>query len=316
MALYKYRIYPVSPFMSPLQSDTFAGHLLCAAGEMHGTAKVTELIDLFKQDKPPFAVSSAFPADCLPMPFLPGLTRQRVTEMLASNQSGNLSEFLVELKKFKKKIWLSVAAFQRLRHELSLEALFIDWMTRKNSYPEFNQHDSFQVHNSIDRRSGTVLQGGLYFSPVTSFQADFGFDIYVKQDSLDLFESCLDHISNSGFGADSSTGKGAFSWKRINDFDSELFFGKGSHSLLLSHCAAMDMSGFSGYFKLMTKYGKVWPGFGESNPFKKPLALFRPGSIFSTMPDKGYVIENIHSNPDIVQIVHPICVAVNLEEGL
>lgn len=316
MALYKYRLYPLSPFASPVQSDTFAGHLLCAAGELYGVKKITELIDLFKQGKPPFSVSSAFPADCLPMPFLPGLTRQKVAEMLDSNQDKDLSEFLVNLKKFKKKIWLSIYAFERLRNKLSLESLFIDWMGNKDDYPDINASSSFQTHNTIDRRTGTVVEGGLYFSPITAFGPDFGFDIYVETHDLDLFEACLDHISNSGYGADSSTGKGAFSWERINGFNSDSILGDGSHKLLLSHCAAMDMSEFSGYYKLMTRYGKVWPGFGELNPFKKPFALFKPGSVFLTMPKQGYVLENIHSNPDIVQITRPLCAAVNLEEGL
>lgn len=316
MALYKYRLYPLSPFVSPVQSDTLAGHLLCAAGEIYGVKKITELIDLFKQENPPFSVSSGFPADCLPMPFLPGLTRQKVTEMLGPNQDNDLSGFLVNLKSFKKKNWLSLNAFQRLRDKFSLESLFVDWMSNGNDYPEIYQSSSFQTHNSIDRRTDTVMEGGLYFSPITAFGPDFGFDIYVENHEQDLFETCLDHISRSGYGADSSTGKGSFSWERINDFDSDLFSGEGSHKLLLSHCAAMDMSGFYGYYRLMTRYGKVWSGFGESNPFKKPFALFRPGSIFSGMPKQGYVLENIHSNPDIVQITHPLCVAVNLEEGL
>lgn len=316
MALYKYRLYPLSPFVSPVQSDTLAGHLLCAAGEIYGVYKITELIDLFRQENHPFSISSAFPADCLPMPFLPGLTRQKVAEMLGSSQDKDLSGFLIELKQFKKKNWFTVDAFLRLRDRLSLESLFIDWMSNKNDYPEISQNNSFQTHNSIDRRTGTVMEGGLYFSPITAFGPDFGFDIYVETHDQDLFETCLKHTSKSGYGADSSTGKGAFSWKMISGFDSDLFSGEGSHRFLLSHCAARDMSGFSGYYRMMTRYGKVWPGFGEPNPFKKPFALFRPGSIFLTMPKQGYVLENIHSNPDIVQITRPLCTAVNLEEGL
>ena len=231
MALYKYRLYPISPFASPVQSDTLAGHLLCAAGELYGISKITELIDLFKQENPPFSVSSGFPTDCLPMPFLPGLTRQKVAEMLGSNLDKDLSGFLVKLKGFKKKNWLSVSAFQRLRDKLSLESLFVDWMGNEDDYPEIYSYSSFQTHNTIDRRTGTVMEGGLYFSPITAFGADFGFDIYVETHEQDLFESCLDHISRSGYGADSSTGKGAFSWERITDFDSDSFSGEGIHRL-------------------------------------------------------------------------------------
>ena len=316
MSLNKYRLHPISPFVSPVQSDTFAGQLLCAAGEIHGTQKLSELIDLFRREQPPFNISSPFPMDCLPMPFLPGLSRQRVSEMLVTRKNKDLSNFLVELKKFKKKGWLNLKAFERLRNGLSLEALFVDWMGNMDDYPDERQISGFQPHNSIDRRSNTVLEGGLYFNPVTAYESGFGFDIYAEVEDRSFFESCLDHVSKSGYGADSSTGKGAFIWHKVDEFDAGAFLGQGTHKLLLSHAAAMDMSGFSGYYKLMTKYGKVWPGFGESNPFKKPFALFKPGSVFSSLPDKGYILNNIHSNPDIVQITRPFCVAVTLEEGL
>ena len=54
MALYRYTILPRGPFSTPLRSDTLHGQLLCAAAQLDGDKAVTELIDAFGTDKPPF----------------------------------------------------------------------------------------------------------------------------------------------------------------------------------------------------------------------------------------------------------------------
>lgn len=64
----------------------------------------------------------------------------------------------------------------------------------------------------------------------------------------------------------------------------------------------------------MVKHGRAWNGFGERNPFKKPFFAFAEGSLFSGMPDSGYLLRNIHSDPRIVQVGWPLTIPVTLEE--
>lgn len=317
MALYRYHITPLSAFATPMRSDTLYGHLLWAAAMLHGEQKVTELIAAFAGEEPPFVVSSALPGGRLPLPPLPGIPRQRFKEQFA--QQGQLVEILNRFKAFRKQSFWSVAQWQRLNGTLSQEMLFTEWLAAveepagHDDLPD-QLRDEQQPHVTIDRQSGSVLdQGGLFFSTATWYCPGSVLDLYVESVQIELFEELFKHLSLTGFGADRSTGKGHFSFQRDVAFDPAPFGANGSHRLSLSVCAAADLSGFAGYWNPFVKHGRAWSGFGEKNPFKKPFFAFAEGSVFARMPQGGYLLNNIHSDNELVQIGWPLTIPVTLE---
>jgi CRISPR-associated protein Csm4 len=136
----------------------------------------------------------------------------------------------------------------------------------------------------------------------------------VQAEDIEVFETLFKHIQDVGYGADRTTGKGQFRFLRDQDFDPAPFQAAGSHRLSLSVCAAADLKSFEGYWTPFVKHGRAWNGFGEQNPFKKPFFAFAEGSIFRKMPQSGYLLRNIHSDPRIVQIGWPLTIPVTLEE--
>lgn len=320
MAIYRYRITPRSGFATPLRSDTLYGHLLWMAAMFNGEADVVEMIDAFSGGAPPFVVSSAFPAGRLPMPPLPGIPREQFRSRVAGKS--DLVEKLHQYKKFRKNGYWPLRLWQAHKGKINQETLFSAWLeetaARKKTKPKNDETEFsktvYQPHVSIDRASGSVLgQGGLFFSKGCWYRPGTELDVYVKTDDVDAFENLFRHLESVGYGADRSTGMGQFSFCRDEAFDGGIFAIDGTHRLSLSVCAASALSGFQGYWFPMVKHGRAWSGFGESNPFKKPFFAFAEGSLFQMMPDKGYLLRNIHSDPKIVQIGWPLTIPVTLE---
>lgn len=320
MALFRYRITPLSAFATPMRSDTLYGHLLWAAAMLEGETRVKALIESFADGAPPFVLSSALPADHLPMPPLPLISRARFKAQF--DGKGNLVEQLQDFKSFRKNKYLSVQCWQALKGIISQETLFTIWLSEKASLAKTKRRDDIQdetmaclPHVSIDRRSGSVLdEGGLFFSKGIWYRPGMNLDLYVRTEDLDAFETLFRHIETAGYGADRSTGMGQFRFCRDESFDPIPFNAKGSHQLTLSVCFSELLTGYEGYWIPMVKHGRAWNGFGERNPYKKPFFAFAEGSLFSAMPDKGYLLRNIHSDPRIVQVGWPLTIPVTLEE--
>ena len=311
MQVYRYKIKPHSAFATPLRSDTLYGQLLCAAAELDGAAGVEGLIRQFKQKQPPFILSSAFSAGRLPMPVLAGIKRSQF-EKLAD---GQMFETLSQHKKFRKKSSLAVADWAAVSGQMSSLKLFQYCQNKNDIEADGHGQTARTMHNSIDRNSNRVIEGGLYSDEANYFKPDFTYDLYVKTADQESFERLFKHIAISGFGADASTGKGQFELTLDDAFDDTVFHHQGNAHMSLSVCMAEETDQFTGTWNLFTKLGKVGNGFGETNPFKKPFIAFTEGSVFTAMPDSSYVLHHIHSNPDYVQIGLPLTLPLTLEEG-
>lgn len=314
MALYRYHITPLSAFSTPLRSDTLYGHMLWAAAMLHGERRVTEMIEAFAGETPPFVLSSALPAGRLPLPPLPGIPRRRFKEQFAGH--GNLVERLKQYKAFRRQSTWSLEQWQQRQGRIDQESLFNDWLDTQSESgdTEPEQANESQPHVTIDRQTGSVLGlGGLFFSTSTWYRPGVTLDLYVETGQLDLFDELFSHVAATGFGADRSTGKGHFSFSRDAAFDAAPFAIEGSHRLSLSVCAAIDTAPFAGYWSPFVKHGRAWSGFGERNPFKKPFFAFAEGSLFSRMPERGYLLRNIHSDPKLVQVGWPLTIPIILE---
>ncbi len=318
MAMYRYSITPRSALGTPFRSDTLYGHLLCAAGELEGEEALEELVELFKGNDPPFILGSAFPAGMLPLPHLPGISREKFKRFSLERKEfgGKIYKALEIYKEFKNLKWIPVSLWEKLRDGCSQERIFASYLDHIES-GVFNTQagkTELEPHNTIDRRSGTVLaEGGLYQSEKTFYTPGAVLDLYVQADNPEIFERYFKVLAETGYGRDRSAGKGSFTFLRNAELDSSFMSGGGNACMSLSVCSNNNLAGVRGYYSVFTKYGKVWNGFGQNNPFKKPFLAFAEGSVFTELPESGYVLQNIHSDPKIVQIVLPLTIPLSLE---
>lgn len=319
MSVNRYIIKPLGPFSTPLRSDTLYGHIICASATLDGSEGAESLIHDFENSSPPFVLSSAFPEGMLPMPTLPPIPRSAFKKLAAERKEFKEEMFdaLEAAKRFKKLLFVPESILYENSGVLSREYLFTRWLDRPALFAGQGRDGiacELEPHNSIHRMTDTVLeQGGFYLSESVWRLPDARLSIYVKTDDRSRFERYFDYIADTGYGADRSTGKGYFSYKRDESFVSTPFSGEGNAMLSLSVCSATDLSGFTGSYDIFAKYGRAWSGFGERNPYKKPFAAFAEGAVFTQMPTSGYVLRGIHSNPSIVQVVQPLTLPVRVE---
>jgi CRISPR-associated protein Csm4 len=306
MQAYRYRITPKSPLGTPLRSDTLMGQCLWAAALMDGERAVTELIREFESEDPPFILSSGFPADMLPMPVLPPLPRASGKGREYYRQGKNIKDF-AKLK------WIGLDIWRQCRDQLGPSRLFQHWDSIPHAFSDAGAIPFLEPHNTIDRRSDTVLEGGFFFTESQLPCASTELDVYAQTSDPERLDRYLDFVCRHGYGKDTSIGRGHLGYRRLDDDVSDLFRAEGTHSMLLSVFSASDLSGTQGYYKPFVKRGRVWEPGGRT-PLKKPILAFEEGSVLSGFPRGSYVLRNIHSDERVVQIMWPLGLPCTIEE--
>lgn len=319
MRLHRFLLRPLAPWATPLRSDTLYGLLLWRIAERQGDEACRHAITAFLEGKPPFVLSSALPEGSVFAPRLPPVPRARfrqwVEERAIVDAAGaplSLMAALQAFKRFRKQTHLPLADWQKLAGALSVRRLFAAFCSR--SAPERHSSvpdGSVEPHVSIDRRSGSALEGGLYFNRLRWFRQDARLHLYARTDSPETLLSLLAEAGELGFGKDAALGKGRFAVQADTDFRAGTLDNDGPSSLLLSVCAAPDMAALQGWYATEIKRGKVW---GGGSPFKNPLLLLSEGSLLHRLPDGPFVLQHIHPHARIVQITHPLTLPCRMAE--
>ena len=326
MKLYRYLITPKSAVGSPMKSDTLTGQLLCLYREKHGEEELEELISKMKEGYLPFIFSDAFPHNTLPFPTLPPITRQVFDQICERNQLTNKFEALNRQKQFKKIFhWIDVEQWRKLRKNLSMEALFEFYLNNKLKKSSDLEHkEAVELHNIIDRNTGrTLAEGGLFTTENTWYRIEnqqTALDLYarVQPDFLDEFDDLMKRLELVGYGRDASVGKGHLTIIRdANDCSSLTECPGQNYWLNLSTYSSRNSNDLKGYYRVTTKFGKVWSGFGEMRPFKHPLLVFEAGSIFENPPKimGKTIIDKVHVDEKIVQCTSPIMIPFVMKES-
>jgi CRISPR-associated protein Csm4 len=141
---------------------------------------------------------------------------------------------------------------------------------------------SVTYHAKINRLSGTAIDGGLFTTPEI-FYSNSEFETYCKIGSSfseQKLKQCIEFINIDGFGRKKSIGKGSVKCTidRISDdsmFDANAF-------MTLSNYVPCQDDPQKGFYKLLTKYGKLGGHFASSSiipgnnptPFKYPVVMF------------------------------------------
>jgi len=320
MASYKITWIPRSAYATPLQSDTIFGHLCWAVRYLFddGGHKLEEVLEELKQ-RSALLISSAFPKGQLPRPAL-SLNHGKLARLgarLREEFPGIDDEVAYALnKKARKHPFVEICqlqensfAYSAEEFQYSLLRQFAIEAARKGEPGGEKdaglKQDGIEFHNKIDRVSGTTDgTGELFASPVsylaTTMESYLETNLFAEEELKAIFA----HIALTGFGKDKNTGKGRFeikvepyTWADCPRFNAYLN---------LSNMVPADTDPVLASCDSGTKFPRVGGDLATTaTPFKFPLYVIRPGSVFFAEDEaqrpRGTLLGNVHPDPRIVQ---------------
>lgn len=277
MNLYRICVRPLSPWATPWQADTLAGLLCWSLARLEGEQTLRErILGPAAAGRPPFVLSDAFPGDLLPVP-----------------AQLRLRKWPAEVRKtVKRSRWVSADSFRRFQtgSRIAVEDLICNEMISSREH----------LHNTISRETNTtgapgslfmledlVLEGSEKHNPSNTLS------IYLRAvpESEALLRDLFHALSNYGFGADVSVGKGAFELasdlEPVDWLDAHADTADGV--VVLSTFQPGESDPVDGCWESFTKYGKLGPGLSVENVFKRPLVLLRPGACFRISPVRPFL---------------------------
>jgi len=345
--LFRYKIKPVSPIITPLMSDTIFGHFCWAIRYEKGEKFLQDFLATYQDgNSPPVIFSSAFISGYLPRPVLPLPKRKQMTgfmEKFFINDPDGL--FPKKSDKQKRFEGMSKIKEWNKRQFISLE----NWLALKDDYSEYRLQEMFYTHfkngadkesvttkseitasNTLSRISGSVAEdgGGLFSREKIWFHHGTELDLYVMAESDESASLTgwflTKYLPETGFGKDKSIGMGILDIKADKAFNPDIF-----NVVKPNACMVLSLSSFEGigtyrsFYRLKTKFGKLGgdfafssPSGGAPKPFKKPLLMMEPGSVFFTTEqiNAKELTGNVHSDDRIRHCGLPVTLPLKIKE--
>ncbi len=308
MAEYRLIIKPISPFQTPIQSDTLFGHICWALRYLVGENELAKFLKSFTTDTASFIISSAFPEGYLPMPMLRPLTPDEEDTLFSKFNYKSRLEFYNELKPLKKVNLIEIKAIEMLKDKLSYYNLYEKHIEGEICIENPDIYKIAEVwHNAKNRLTDKVMEGKLFAKEDIFYSADIKLVVFIddfyfgKRRLLEIF----DFIARSGFGADKSSGRGYFTYELIDGWSLPKSDNPNAF-VSLSNYYPCDGDFQEGFYNTLTKFGKLgghWASGVAGGPFKRPVFLLTPGSVFITNNQKsfyGQLINNVHKKKEIV----------------
>ncbi len=328
--LYRYKIAPRSPLITPLMSDTFFGHFCWALYYSHGEEYLTGFLGSFGVGKPaPVIFSSAFIAGCLPRPTLPAPTREEIREFVRGHFETEIDGFST-VKIWNKRDVISMDQWLEIKDDFTVVKLYEGFL--KRDVPGDNKLFEIEMaaSNTISRLIGSVPRegGGLFQREKTWWRQGVELDLYVEINDAEMEKKVTwfleEHLADEGYGADKSTGMGSLSIKRDESFDEKIFSVAAPNARLsLSLASFAGIETHDACYRLKTKFGKLGgnyavcnPRGGNPRPFKKPVLMYEPGAVFfrSKSLSHGPLLDHVHSDEKIRHCGIPITLAFTIRE--
>lgn len=318
MARYKLLIKPTSPFQTPLHSDTLFGHICWALRYLKGEDELLRFLNGFTSDTALLVLSSGFSKDYLPMPILRPLSIDE--EEALQKQYKTRLEFAREMKALKKVSYIQISAIEILKNELSYYNLYTKHLLGEIllENPKISKTDEVW-HNAKNRLTDRVIEGKLFAKKDTFYGEGAELAVYIEDNYFERKSLCeiFDFIARSGYGADKSVGRGAFEYELFEGWD--LPEAENPNAFMtLSHYHPKEGDFTDGLYDMTTKFGKIgghWAPGIEGGPYKMPLLMLNPGSVF--FPDRhksfyGGLIPKVHKQQGVVHygIALPVKVRV------
>lgn len=313
---YLWKIKPISSFITPWQSDTIYGHFLWGISLLYGDNEVRKVIDDFKKLNSPFIISDGFIDGKLPFLKKKNIKREK-NKIFAEKLSMTLGEIVKKEKIINKISHINLEEFNKLRGNYTNEEFVLDKLKNEEVKKEQISAEEVVMHNIINRCSGTTAENGLFFSKETFTDKEIYIFIKIRKDySVEKIKEIIKFVEGNGYGKKSSTGKGDFKTVSLEKFDGFAEIKNADGFVVLSNYIPKEFD----YKEIvhetpLIKFAKIGScGRNAENPFKKPFACFRAGSIFRKGETEriGKVLEDIHFDKNIVQIGIPFVLEVKL----
>ena len=307
MKVFRAKISPNTSFATSLHSDSLFGALCWVIQKNEGTDSLKEFLVPFLEGEPPLIISNGFPGDLLPKPMIPFSI---ITDKHAKTGKEQLIKMADEGKRIKKVEYLNLDEFNNVicgrKDNIS---------TKSKAYT-----DVAVVHNRINRWSGNTSEGGELFSTVERFSAVDYWSIYIKakKEWVEKIERWLEILGRMGFGKRKSVGKGSFALVSFDEFNSFELPQTVNAFVTLSNYVPSSRDPVEGFYKTFVKYGKLDNEYAiEGTPFKKPLLMMVPGSVFKTNNVKefyGRMVTGITANyPEVVHYGYAFAIPAYVE---
>ena len=333
--LYRYKITPKSPLITPLMSDTFFGHFCWALWYHKGDDYLTHFLNSFGKERPaPVLFSSAFLSGHVPRPALPSLGRDRMKEFVDKHfgqGKKDLFDGLSRVKVWRKRQLISIEQWLQLKEDYSEQRLYEAFMRQESAGDEKILEIEVAISNMINRVSGTVPPegGGLFTREKFWYHEGFDLDLYVEVTQEEVGDLAkwflIEYLPENGFGADKSIGMGSLAIVPDDSFDPNQFTVQNPNARLsLSLTSFPGMETYDACYRLKTKFGKLGGSFasisptgGNPKPFKKPILMYEPGAVFfcsNSLNDRP-LLEDVHSDERIRHCGIPITLPFKIREG-
>ncbi|MCX7598516.1 MAG: hypothetical protein N2512_06555 [Armatimonadetes bacterium] len=328
---HRIRLRLLSPVGTPWQSDTIFGHLAWHVAYGRAGMTIEDFLRPFRQGRPPFVLSDAFPDGYLPRPLLPVLPAPKQPGETANERPSTAQEY-AQAKRKQKAQFVSESDFQALRR-----GQVSDWEPPDNPWRDFQV-----LHASINRLTGTTtgpetepaeeagppeaLEGHLFSTRLSAPAAGDGvlpLSVFLRADAPwdAKVPEMLCELSKVGFGRDKSTGVGAFEVLDVQPYDGFAPLPEANAFVSLSSYCPARNDPTRGRWKIRIKYGKLGENAGAGNPFKRPLIQFEPGAVFLTdgppRPIYGRAVEGIApAMPEAIQCCFTLAVPCVIPQDL
>jgi len=348
--LYRYKIIPMSPLITPLMSDTLFGHLCWALRYDRGEDFLLDFLDSYGDGKSaPVLFSSAFIAGRLPRPVLPPLDRaraKRFAEEILVHDNVKLFKNMTDkqklftginlIKAWNKLDYLTVDQWENLKDnysELRLMQIFFEELVRGGRSVDLIPFETeVCASNAISRITGTVSAetGGLFQREKTWYHEGTTLDLYVEINSEEMApivsNFLTDYLPATGFGADKTVGMGELAISMDNGFEVDRMHSRTPNAqLCLSLTAFFGIERYKAYYRLKTKFGRLGGDFavssptgGNPKPFKRPVLMYEPGAVFlcrEGFNDKP-LLKNVHSDHRIRHCGIPVTLPFKISEDM
>ena len=288
-----------SGYITPWHADTIFGHLCWVAENNDGFSAfkgATGLIDLFKDEKPPFIISDAFPSGFLPAP---ANLNDFFSIFYQNDDPGNKYSAVKDAKSAEV---LTFDQFESWRKGIPFDPIF----------PSIPIKSTMVLHNTINRFSGTTGDEGGLYEQEEKFTWNGKNWLFIKSEDglIDDVKKLFELLSRTGFGKKKATGKGVFKILLFNEFMGFENISDAEYFISLSHFIPAQSDPVEGWYKTTVKYGKMGgERVSSTNPFKKPLLMLCPGAVFKTGGQLEYyygrMIKNVsYTISDVVQYAY------------
>ncbi len=289
MKLYKTTITPTSNFATTLKGDTVFGHICWAIRFVFGKNRLEELLSKY-ENTPFLIVSDGFVEGYLPKPKIP-------SELLGEDSD--------KKKENRKKIWLT------------LEELISGDFTSAKKDENVNADKSIStIRNSINYK--TFKTDDKNFTPYG--ESEFAIrkkDIYFLIDednfSLEELKQAFDLLSQSGYGKDTTIGKGRFEFSDFVEVETKQ---SSKTFMTLSPFSPKGLVCEKIFYEPFTRFGKMGANRAFKNAFKKPILLADSASVVHFEEKKslqyiGKAIKNIsNAYKDVVHQGYSIVIPI------